>query len=241
MAGGHESDHGERPSSGRSLTDLGEVRGQSVEAHELADHWENFHAKTPSTEASWYEREPTTSLRLIEKFAPGTSGAVLDIGAGASLLVDRLLTRGFTDLTVLDIARHALDEVEERLGEGARHVRFVVSDVLAWQPDRRYDIWHDRAVFHFLTDPAARDRYVDTAGRGFVPVARWCSRRSPTTARRSAPVCPCPGTRLMISRRRSRRLLAIDFERNEHVTPGGAVQPFTWVILRRTSPPLAAH
>jgi len=213
-----------------------------VEVHDLAGHWENLHARTPSIEVSWYEREPTTSLRLIEQFVPSTSGAVLDIGAGASLLVDRLLARGFTDLTVLDIAHHALDEVEDRLGEGARHVRFVVSDVLAWQPDRLYDIWHDRAVFHFLTDSAARDRYVDTAGRavraGGVVVLATFADDGPTR---------CSG--LPVSRYSPHDLAAafsprfslVDFERNEHVTPSGAVQPFTWVVLRRTSLPLGAH
>src|SRR5438445_8928788 len=125
------------------------------------DHWDGIYASTAATDLSWYEPGPAASLRLIEQLAPTPSHAVIDVGAGESLLVDSLLARGFTDVTVLDVSRNALTDVERRLGEGARHVTFVHQDVLTWTPNRQYDIWHDRAVFHFLTERTDRDRYVN--------------------------------------------------------------------------------
>ncbi len=196
-------------------------------------HWEHVYTTRADTEVSWFQREPLISLRLIEALAPA-NGSVIDVGGGASLLVDGLLERGFTDLTVLDISDHALDRVRERLGDRGRLVTLLRRDVVAWEPDRTFDIWHDRAVFHFLTDPAARDRYVANATRAVrrggalvvatfaedgpvqcsgLPVSRW-----------SAPALEAAF---------SPRFSPLGREREEHVTPAGVVQPFTWVALRR--------
>jgi len=132
---------------------------------ERGEHWESIYATAPSTQVSWYQREPATSLRLVEEIASGPSAAVIDIGAGTSMLVDRLLARGFQDVAGLDISSHALDDVRQRLGEHARRVAFIVQDVLAWEPTRQYDVWHDRAVFHFLTEPSRRDKYINLAAQ----------------------------------------------------------------------------
>jgi 2-polyprenyl-3-methyl-5-hydroxy-6-metoxy-1,4-benzoquinol methylase len=199
------------------------------------DHWEGIYASTAATDLSWYEPEPAASLRLIEELAPGPSRAVIDVGAGESLLVDSLLARGFTDVTVLDVSRHALDEVEERLGGRASGVNLVCSDVLQWTPDGRYDIWHDRAVFHFLTDPIERDQYVELAERavrddGALVVGTFAE-DGPTH---------CSGLPVVgYSPRGLAEVFSASFdlvthEREEHTTPGGAMQPFTWVVLRRT-------
>ena len=197
--------------------------------------WEGIYATTPSTEVSWYERHPATSLRLIEEVAPGSDAAVIDVGAGASLLVDGLVTHGFSDVTVLDVSEHALSEVRERLGVGVQSVTFLTEDVLRWNPDRQYDVWHDRAVFHFLTDATDRDRYVDVAAStvrsgGYLVLATFAE-DGPTQ---------CSGLR--VSRYSAEDLgevfspifLVARYEREEHVTPRGVVQPFTWVMLRRT-------
>jgi len=202
---------------------------------ERGDHWERIYAAVPSTQVSWYEREPAPSLRLIEEITSEPPAAVIDIGAGASSLVDRLLANGFTDVTVLDISRHALDEVRRRLGEQAPRVTFINQDVLTWKPDRQYDIWHDRAVFHFLTASPPRDRYIDLAARairsgGSLVLATFAD-DGPTQ---------CSG--LPVSRYSAQDLeeafsaffALIRHEREEHTTPRGVVQPFTWVVLRRT-------
>jgi SAM-dependent methyltransferase len=209
--------------------------GQSEHMSDVRDHWDRIYATRSSTEVSWYERSPTTSLRLIESVASGPSAAVIDVGGGASELVDRLLREGFTDLTVMDISEHALDEVRQRLAGQAPPVRFVHDNVLTWEPDRRYDVWHDRAVFHFLTAPADRDRYVDIASRavrdGGVAVVGTFDEDGPTH---------CSG--LPVTRYSPQDLGAafaaafspIGYEREEHITPAGVVQPFTWAVLRRT-------
>jgi 2-polyprenyl-3-methyl-5-hydroxy-6-metoxy-1,4-benzoquinol methylase len=163
------------------------------------------------------------------------SRAVIDVGAGESLLVDSLLARGFTDVTLLDISQHALREVERRLGEQAVHVTFVHQDVLTWAPDRQYDVWHDRAVFHFLTERAARNRYVETTARairvGGGLVLATFAEDGPTqcsglpTARYSA---------IDLEATFSEYFSLDEHERDEHVTPRGIVQPFTCAVLRRT-------
>ena len=199
-----------------------------------ADHWEHVYTTRPSTEVGWYEPEPATSLRLIEAFAPRPSTALIDVGGGASSLVDCLLARGFADLTVLDVSSHALDNVRERLGERARCISFVHQDVLTWEPDRRYDIWHDRAAFHFLTDTASREGYADIAGRA----VRVGGALVLGTFAADAPE-QCSG--LPVRRYSPEELQAafapfftlVEHERSEHITPGGAAQPFTWVVLRR--------
>jgi len=194
-----------------------------------------MYATRSSTEVSWYEREPATSLRFIELLAAGTASALIDIGGGASLLVDRLAARGFTDLTVLDISQHALDEVRHRLGSQARVVSLVHHDLLGWEPDRQYDIWHDRAVFHFLPDPTARARYVDIATRavrddGALVIGTFAE-DGPTQCS-GLPVTRYSPVQLASVFAESFSL--VEYEREEHVTPAGVVQPFTWVVLRRT-------
>jgi hypothetical protein len=199
------------------------------------DHWESVYATKRSTDVSWYQPEPTTSLRLINDVARGPDAGIVDIGGGASLLVDHLIAEGFIDLTVVDLAGHALDAVRDRLGEKAGRVTFIRHDVPTWNPNRRYDIWHDRAVFHFLTEPTDRERYVDVARRALhdngVAIVGTFAEDGPTH---------CSG--LPVSRYSPEDLAAafaptfvpIRHEREEHVTPAGAVQPFTWMVFRRS-------
>ena len=202
---------------------------------ERSDHWEGVYGRALSTEVSWYEGDPATSLRLIESVAATPSAAVVDVGAGASLLVDRLLAHGFTDITVLDVSERALSEVRERLGDEAAHVTFVENDVVTWRPDRQYDVWHDRAVFHFLTEPSDRARYVEIA----TSAVRIGGSLILATFAEDGPE-QCSG--LPVSRYAPENLVEtfsasfslVEDVREEHVTPWGVVQPFTWVVLRRT-------
>ncbi len=108
---------------------------------------------------SWYQPEPAMSLALIDRLRVPKGAPVVDVGGGASLLVDRLVARGYTDLTVLDVSSTALEIARRRLGDTAP-VRWLHEDLLSWQPERRYALWHDRAVFHFLTDAAERAKYL---------------------------------------------------------------------------------
>ncbi|NMM32849.1 MAG: class I SAM-dependent methyltransferase [Phycicoccus sp.] len=215
-----------------------------------AEHWDTVYGTKATDEVSWFQRQPTTSLRLITSMSP-PSGAVIDVGAGASTLVDTLLDAGWSDVTVLDVSAKALalvrDRVNDRVNEPAgdrpldlpserpEPASFVVANVLSWQPERTYDAWHDRAVFHFLVGSEQRDQYVATASRavrpGGVVVLGTFAADGPTQ---------CSG--LPTARYDAEGLAAVfepgfsleHSEREEHMTPGGAVQPFTWVVLRRT-------
>lgn len=133
-------------------------------------HWEDVYRRKSPDDVSWYQPSLRTSLELIDRIRLAPTAPIIDVGGGASTLVDDLLGRGFTDLTVLDISGAALGTSRRRLGERAREVTWLEADITAAPlPEGRYQLWHDRAVFHFLTDPAARLRYVDVARRALVP------------------------------------------------------------------------
>jgi hypothetical protein len=122
-------------------------------------HWDVVYGRRAANELSWFEGYPSHSLDLITTARLDSRSAVIDVGGGASTLVDELLTRGILDLTVLDVSAAVLAKVSERLGEQRRHVTLVHQDITSFQPARKYALWHDRAVFHFLTSGADRDRY----------------------------------------------------------------------------------
>ncbi len=130
-----------------------------------AGHWDAVFLSRDLDTVSWFEETPTNSVELLRS----RPGSVIDIRAGASLLPDALLTDGRDDITVLDNSHEALAVTRERLGSAEGRVAYVVSDVLSWEPARTYDAWHDRAVLHFLTDPADQAAYVDLAARALSP------------------------------------------------------------------------
>lgn len=123
-------------------------------------HWENVYSSKRETEVSWFQETPAISLQLIAATGLAHDAAIVDIGGGASRLVDHLLAQGFSDLSVLDLSPSALRAARERLQVSADRVEWIVADVTAWTPPRAYDLWHDRAAFHFLIDHADRDAYV---------------------------------------------------------------------------------
>lgn len=205
----------------------------SLRMEDVGRHWEELHATKADDEVSWFRAEPASSLRLLEAWAPTHAGLV-DVGAGSSPLVDRLLDAGWHDLTVLDVAATALAKVRERLSGDAGAVTYTCADVRSWRPGRTFAAWHDRAVFHFLVDPVERSRYVEAAADATVPagvvVLATFAADGPTQ---------CSG--LPTSRYDADELATcfdaafdlVHAEREEHLTPFGSVQPFTWVVLRR--------
>lgn len=128
-------------------------------------HWENVYQTKNSTEVSWYEPDPKQSLDLILQVAGDSRGRVLDVGGGQSFLVDRLLDAGFEHVALLDISQTAIEATKARLGERASQVEWIVADITQRDSLGEFDIWHDRAVFHFLTDPEERRHYVDLLKR----------------------------------------------------------------------------
>jgi SAM-dependent methyltransferase len=131
------------------------------EAMDRKQHWEAVYTGKAANETSWHQANPAASLSMIEAASGGRAASLIDVGGGASLLVDHLLELGYRDLTVLDIARSALDQARRRLGPKAAAVEWIESDVTQFKPDRTWAIWHDRAAFHFLIGAADRRRYVE--------------------------------------------------------------------------------
>lgn len=133
-----------------------------------AAHWENVYSNKQTTEVSWFEAEPTASLKLIERIQP-KGGGIIDVGGGASFLVDRLVEKGNWEVTVLDIASTAIDHTRQRLGDLASRVSWICEDITEAKQLMTYDIWHDRAVFHFLTKPGDRQAYLNRLNNSLNP------------------------------------------------------------------------
>ncbi len=130
------------------------------------DHWEHIYRSKSLQEVSWYQPNPETSLWFIRKYGLPRDARIIDIGGGDSFLTDHLLEAGYTDLTVLDISAVALERAQTRLGDKAGRVRWILADVLDFVPEEPYDLWHDRAAFHFFTRDAEIDRYIQKAAAG---------------------------------------------------------------------------
>ncbi|HUK09208.1 MAG TPA: class I SAM-dependent methyltransferase [Stellaceae bacterium] len=129
-------------------------------------HWNTTYATKADTEVSWYQPSPERSLALIGSAVSSRSTGIIDVGGGTSRLVDHLLADGYSDLTVLDVSEVALSRSKARLGEAALKVTWITADITQWRPRRTWGVWHDRAVFHFLTDIAAQDAYIAALKQG---------------------------------------------------------------------------
>lgn len=132
-------------------------------------HWENVYREKSPLEVSWYQKEPVLSLSLIANADLAPDAAIIDVGGGSSVLVDRLCDAAYTNISILDISGNALEHVKTRLKNKAGRVHWHEQDITCFKPSRRFALWHDRAVFHFLTDPRDRERYVDVLRQALEP------------------------------------------------------------------------
>ncbi len=123
-------------------------------------HWQDVYTTKGEKEVSWFQSRPAKALELIAASGKGLDLAIVDVGGGASRLVDELLAAGYRNLTVLDLSEAALAAAQERIGSRSKEVKWIVADVTTWQSSEQYDLWHDRAAFHFLTDEEDRKAYV---------------------------------------------------------------------------------
>ncbi|HLV46849.1 MAG TPA: class I SAM-dependent methyltransferase [Flavobacterium sp.] len=130
---------------------------------ERIEHWNNIYTTKQPNEVSWTQEIPQTSLDFIHSFGLPKTANIIDVGGGESKLVDYLLDEGYENITVLDISKNALDKAKKRLGDKAEKVNWVVSDITEFKPTTNYDIWHDRATFHFLTTGEQVSKYLDIA------------------------------------------------------------------------------
>lgn len=132
-------------------------------------HWENIYQTKDLKDVSWFQPIPETSLDFFKQFNVPTNAKVIDIGGGDSLLVDHLLVLGYHDISVLDISAAAIDKAKQRLGDKAKNVKWIVADAATFKPTEKYDFWHDRAAFHFLTDEQEISNYLQTAQESINP------------------------------------------------------------------------
>lgn len=196
----------------------------------LADHWDRVYTRRTTTGVSWYQAVPHLSLRLVTAAIPG--GHVVDVGAGASGLAANLLTRGY-DVTLVDISHQVLDLDRNQLGAKATYIE---SDILDWQPDTRFDCWHDRAFFHFLTDANDQARYAEKVASAVSPGGALVMGVFAADGPTSCSGLPAAGHSADgLAEMFSGAFNLEHAEREEHRTPHGMTQPFTWVVLRRSA------
>jgi SAM-dependent methyltransferase len=196
------------------------------------EHWEGYYQKQNGSEACWYQDYPQLSLLFIESAGVTTDQPILDVGGGTSLLVDNLLLKGYEKLSVLDISEAAIAHSRRRLGLRADHVEWHVADVRRFEPPYRFALWHDRAVFHFLTEDADRQAYLDVLKSTLEPdghvVFGTFALHGPEQ---------CSG--LPVMRYDADMLEAVlgdDFKLleswpEEHITPSGSVQPYIYSLF----------
>jgi ubiquinone/menaquinone biosynthesis C-methylase UbiE len=204
-----------------------------MESESRRAHWENVYSRKRENEVSWFQEDPVPSLELIEQVGATRASAIIDVGGGASRLVDHLVDKGFQDITVLDLSSAALEAAKARLGDHAAEVHWVVADATIWDPPKAYDIWHDRAAFHFLTEQSDRAAYIARLKRALkvggdaiiatfaldgpekcsgLPVARY---DAASLARTLGPM-----------------LQLVSTKRHEHATPWGSQQVFQFSVFR---------
>ncbi|WFU34708.1 class I SAM-dependent methyltransferase [Bradyrhizobium brasilense] len=203
-------------------------------ASDRQSHWQTVYLTKGEQQVSWSQADPQPSLRLIESIAPGPDASIIDIGGGASRLVDALLAGGFHDLTVLDLSEAALASARERIGAPGDKVRWVADDATVWQPQRAFDIWHDRAAFHFLVDETDRAAYLDRLHRGVKAGGHAVIGTFALDGPEKCSGLPVqrydPAT---LSRTIGPAFELIAHEAHRHVTPWGATQSFQFSVLRR--------
>lgn len=197
-------------------------------------HWDDVYGTKAETAVSWFQPHSIRSLELIDAASPDRKASVIDVGGGAATLVDDLLAGGFGDVTVLDIAEPALERSKARLGKDAGKAKWVVADITRWTPVRTWDIWHDRAVFHFLTERPQQDAYVaalDAATRqGSTVIISTFALDGPEKCSGLPVQRYSPET---LSNRLGAAYALIDRAEETHKTPWGSDQRFSYAVLKR--------
>lgn len=197
-------------------------------------YWETLYRTRGETEFSWFQETPAISLELIAETGISREAAIIDIGGGASRLVDALVLAGYAEVTVIDLAEAALARARARMGDAASRVTWVAADITSWVPFRFWDLWHDRAAFHFLTDPDHRADYVERLTEALAPGGHAII----GTFALDGPAC-C--SNLPVERYDGRRLSAvlgpafrlIRSRMHCHHTPAGTAQNFHFGVFRR--------
>ena len=198
----------------------------------IKQHWENIYETNPSSELSWTEAMPQMSLEIIRSLGLDSSTSIIDVGGGDSRLVDHLLEEGFTRITVLDISGNALHKTKDRLGKKSVGVKWIEADINEFSPAASYDLWHDRAAFHFLTGEDQIRRYAEIASlftKKFLVIGTF-SENGPEKCS-GLPVTRYGETR--IEEVFGKNFEKINCQAKDHLTPAGKIQNFQFCSFRR--------
>lgn len=199
------------------------------------DHWDHIYKTKTRDEVSWHREHLDLSLQILDQLGIGNDAAIIDVGCGSSTFIDDLINNGCTDITALDISDNALSGIRERLGERSGLVKWIAADITqAKLPSNSYDLWHDRAIFHFLTEKADRIRYVEQLSRslrsgGYVVIAAFAL---------DGPK-KCSGLDIvqyspeLLSKELGGEFSFIDSLNEDHATPFGTVQKFVYCIFKK--------
>lgn len=201
---------------------------------EPAEHWRRVYEAKQPDEVSWFQQSPVPSIHALVAISAVPTMSVVDVGAGASTLVDDLLAADYKDITLVELAAPALEAVRARLGTSAEGVHWEVADIRGWRPGRTFDIWHDRAAFHFLTEEADRAAYrralLDGTHLGSHVIIATFAPDGPEKCS-GLPVCRYDASGLAAALGPEFKGVADWLER--HITPWSSVQHFQWAIFRR--------
>lgn len=207
-----------------------------MDIKERKHHWETIYQTKESIETSWFQATPKISLDFLKRFKVAPSAKIIDVGGGDSLFVDSLLDLGFVNITVLDISEHAILKAQKRLGEKSKKVTWVVSDITDFKPFEKYDFWHDRAAFHFLTQESDVSSYLEIATNSIssdgILVIGTFSENGPKK---------CSGIEIkQYSENSMTDLLQKDFHKiscitTDHKTPFETIQNFVFCSFRKSA------
>lgn len=196
-------------------------------------HWEGIYTEKPPQDVSWFQQEPTISLKIIQRIGD-KNARIIDVGGGASVLVDHLLKLGYSNLAVLDISGKAIEYVKKRLSDQATKIEWFEKDITEFIPLHTYDIWHDRAVFHFLIDIKSRQLYINalknTVKSGSHVIIATFAKDGPTK---------CSGLDIVQYDNRSiqhelgNEFILLESQFETHITPAGREQHFIYFIFQR--------
>lgn len=207
----------------------------SAQSH-ASQHWDSVYSTKSAQERSWTETVPDESLDFIKQTSTDLDAPVIDIGGGASLLVDELLNAGYSNVSLLDISQSALDETKTRIDAtpNKSHVSYICTDITQWQPTHTYTTWHDRAVFHFLTDESDRNIYVALASTAIASGGHLVLATFAPDGPESCSGLPVQRWSVNeLARLFSDSFTLVDSTTSNHTTPWDSKQPFTWVVLKR--------